>query len=1059
MINKIIRFSVYRPSAVIVGTLIIAVVGWISFQTLPIDAVPDVTNNQVQINSALTGLSTEEAERNVTFPIETAMRGIAGVNQVRSMKRFDISQVTVIFDDEVDIYRARQLVAERLQSVSGLLPKGIQPQPGPVSSGLGEIFHYSIEAEKVAEGQARIEQLMELRTLQDWYVKPRLLTVKGVADVNTIGGFERQFHIQPRSKDMAARGLSYHDLEDALEKTNQNVGGGYVQQTGEQFLVQGVGLLKSMEDIKSVPIKTLENFRIVRMGDVANVALATELRTGAALVRGKEAVIGTAMMLMGENSRTVAIRVADRLKEIQEGMPTGYKLEPLYDRSELVNFTLGTVEHNLLLGAFLVIIVLTLLVGNLRAAFITAVTIPLTLLVSFIFMKHLNISGNLMSLGALDFGIIVDGTVILLDHCVRVLHDRAKTLGRALTKKETKEAIYKAAVEIRTAAGFGQLIIVVVFLPIFSLVGVEGKMFRPMAATFIIAILVALVFSFTLAPALASLLMKGKVEDKEPWIMRKIEHIYAPLLAFILRHRATTVALGVVTTVIGLVLFAKLGGEFLPQLDEGTLLIQTTRPVTVSIDQSVRLQAKTEDLSREFPEVAYTFSKIGTSEIANDPMGVNQADTYIMFKSEKDWPKVDGRKRTRQELATLMTEKLDAELPGQSVLLSQPIQMRFNDLLEGSKSDVSVKLFGDDMDQLATLTQKIADVIGKIPGASELETELRGKSPLLKVTPKESISDLGVPRLAVLDAVAFALGGREVGFLYEGVRRFPIFIRLSEKDRSDLEAIRNLPVGIGSNVTIPLKEAADIKFEQAYSAISREQGKRRAAVMINPRGRDTEGFVEEAQAKVAAEVKLPTGYYTEWGGTFRNLQTARSRLIVLAPLALLMVLLMIYAAFKNIYQTALIFVCVPLALVGGVLGLMFNGLPFSISAGVGFIALSGIAVLNGLVLMNYFNELRRQGVGGDELVKKGTLLRLRPVLMTALVDVFGFLPMMLSSGIGSDVQRPLASVVIGGIASSTILTLAVLPALYRMFEKQMEPYKANGDEIDELIKNPTALPN
>lgn len=1039
MIAKIIRFSVYQPYPILVITTLIAALGWFSFQSLPIDAVPDVTNNQVQINTPLVGLSTEEAERNVTFPLETSMRGIAGVNLVRSLTRFDISQVTVIFDDDVDIYRARQLVSERLQSVSSILPKGIQPQPGPVSSGLGEIFHYSIEAEKVAAGEARVEQLMELRTLQDWYVKPRLLTVKGVAEVNTIGGFERQFHIQPRSKDMAAIGLQFSDIEDALEKTNQNVGGGYVQQTGEQFLVQGVGLLRSIEDIKSVPVKTLENYRTVKISDIADVKLATELRTGAAIVRGKEAVIGTTMMLMGENSRTVAIRVAERLKEIQSGMPAGYKLEPLYNRSDLVNFTIGTVEHNLLLGAFLVIVVLTLLVGNLRAAFITAITIPLTLLASFIAMKSLNISGNLMSLGALDFGIIVDGTVILLDHCVRVLHDKTKVLGRTLTSQETKESVYKAALEIRTAAGFGQLIIVVVFLPLFSLVGVEGKMFRPMAATFIVAILVALVFSFTLAPALASLLMKGKVEDKEPWLMRKLEMLYRPFLVSVLMKRRMALWFGVGATIVGLGLFRMLGGEFLPQLDEGTLLIQTTRPVTISIDQSIWLQAKTEELASEFPEVDYTFSKIGTSEIANDPMGVNQADTYIMFKSDKDWPKVDGRKRTRKELAKLMTEKLDEELPGQSVLLSQPIQMRFNDLLEGSKSDVSVKLFGDDMDQLAKITKEMAAVIEKVPGASEMETELRGTSPLLKITPKESfLRDQGLPRQAVLEAVGIALGGREVGFLYEGVKRFPILIRFSERNRSDLESIRNLPVGVGSHNTVPLNQVADIQFEQAYGAISREQGKRRAAVMINPRGRDTEGFVEEAQRKVQEAIKLPAGYYIEWGGTFKNLQTARSRLLILAPLALLMVLFMIYAAFKNVYQTALVFVCVPLALVGGVLGLMLNGLPFSISAGVGFIALSGIAVLNGVVLMNYFNELRRhEHLAGDELVLKGASLRLRPVLMTALVDVLGFLPMMLSSGIGSDVQRPLASVVIGGIVSSTCLTLAVLPALYRHFEDRM----------------------
>lgn len=1041
MINKIIHFSVYHRNSVLILTGMMAIVGWMSFQSLPIDAVPDVTNNQVQINTSVEGLSTEEVEKNVTFPIETAMRGIADVNQVRSLTRFNLSQVTVIFDDAVEIYRARQLVTERLQLVAANLPKGVTPKPGPVTSGLGEIFHYSIEAEKpAANEEERIQQLMELRTLQDWYVKPRLLTIKGIAEVNTIGGFERQFHIQPNSRKMAAFGLHVTDIEDALESTNQNVGGGYVQQTGEQFLVQGVGVLKSIEDIRAVPVKTLENFKTVTIAEVADVKLATELRSGAALVRGKEAVIGTTMMLLGENSRTVAIRVAERLKEIKEGLPPGYKLEPLYNRSELVNFTLGTVEHNLLMGAFLVIIVLFLLIGNMRAAVITAITIPLSLLFAFIFMKYFSISGNLMSLGALDFGIIVDGAVILLDHCVRVIHDKTQELKRTLTKEELKRTVYEAAVQIRTAAGFGELIIVVVFLPIFSLVAVEGKMFRPMAATFIIAILGALILSFTMVPALASILLTGKVADKEPWIMKMFERLYRPLLDRVLKHKKQTVIAGVAATLVGALLFARLGGEFLPQLDEGTLLIQCTRPVNVSIDQSVALQAKTEEIVSEFPEVANTFSKIGTSEIANDPMGVNQADTYVIFKEEKDFPLVNGKRRTRAELAQALIAKLDAELPGQSVLLSQPIQMRFNDLLEGSKSDVSVKLFGDDMDKLAELTREMAAVIRKVPGADELETELRGKSPLLKVTPKKDVAQkLGVSTREILETVGVAIGGKESGFLYDGVKRFPIFIRMSEKDRSNLEAIKELPVGLSRNATIPLKETATIEFTQAYGAITREEGKRRAAVMINPRGRDTESFVTEAQKAVAEQVKLPAGYYVEWGGTFKNLQTARSRLLVLAPLALLLVLMMIYAAFKNAFQTALIFVCVPLALVGGVIGLMGNGLPFSISAGVGFIALCGIAVLNGVVLVNYFNELHAQGLSGDELIKKGALLRLRPVLMTALVDIFGFLPMMLSQGIGSEVQRPLASVVIGGIVSSTLLTLLLLPALYSIFEKRLTP--------------------
>ena len=1038
MINKIIHFSVYNRILVLLITMILAIFGWISFQSLPIDAVPDVTNNQVQINTAVSGFSPEETERNVTFPIETAMRGVPGVTTVRSLTRFNLSQVTVIFEDDVEIYRARQLVSERLQSIASNLPVGVSPKTGPVTSGLGEIFHYSIEAEKVETGQARIEQLMELRTLQDWYVKPRLLTVKGIADVNTIGGYERQFHIQPNSLKMAHHGISFVDIEDALSKTNKNVGGGYVQQTGEQFLVQAVGLLNDIEDIKSVPVKSNENFSTITVGDIADVKLATQLRSGAALVKGEEAVIGTTMMLLGENSRTVAVRVSDRLKEIQEGMPKGFKLVPLYDRSVLVNYTLGTVEHNLLLGAFLVIIVLSLLVGNLRAALITALTIPLSLLFAFIGMKYLNISGNLMSLGALDFGIIVDGTVILLDHCVRVIHDRTKKAGRELTSEELKQTVYEAAVEIRTAAGFGELIIVVVFLPLFSLVGVEGKMFTPMAATFIIAIISALMLSFTTAPALASILLKGKVEDKEPWIMRKIEHFYKPFLNLSLNHTRPTIIIGVVAALVGAGLFSRLGGEFLPQLDEGTLLIQTTRPANISIDQSVILQSKTEVLSSDFPEVDFTFSKIGTSEIANDPMGVNQADTYIVFKDEKEWPLFGGNKRTRQQLAALMTKKLDAELPGQSVLLSQPIQMRFNDLLEGSKSDVSVKLFGYDMNLLNSLTKQIAEVVSSVEGAGEVETELRGTSPLLKITPKAKLlKTLGVPKQAVLETVGVALGGQEVGVLYEGIKRFPVIVRLSEAERSNLESIENLPVGISQNTTIPLKDAADIKFEETFAAITREQGKRRAAVMVNPRGRDTESFVNEAKDLVEKKIKLPEGYYTEWGGTFKNLQTAKDRLIILAPLALLLVLMMIYAAFKNMIQTALIFSCIPLALVGGVMGLIFNGLPFSISAGVGFIALSGIAALNGVVLINCFNDLHKQGLSGHDLITRGTLLRLRPVLMTALVDIFGFLPMMLSSGIGSEVQRPLASVVIGGIVSSTLLTLIVLPSLYGMFEKRI----------------------
>lgn len=1048
MIRKIIRVSVYHPVLVLLFTLIATIVGGMSFERLPIDAVPDITNVQVQINTPIEGLAPEEIERIITTRVENAMSGIAGVGEVRSITRFGLSQVTVVFEEGTDIYRARQLVSERLQAVTGELPKNARPRLGPVTTGLGEIFHYTVEADKIATGDKRVAQLMELRALQDWYIKPRLLTVKGVAEINTIGGYGKQFHIEPDPKRMARYGLHFNDINEAIEKTNQNAGGGYVQQTGEQFLVQAVGLLRSIDDIEGVPIKSLETFRTLTVGDVAHVTLGKELRTGAALVRGREAVLGTALMLLGENSRTVSSRVAERVHEIQKNLPKGYKIEPLYDRSDLVNATLNTVIHNLVTGAVLVIVILLLLVGNMRAALITAITIPVTLLITFFVMNQLGISGNLMSLGALDFGIIVDGVVIVIDNCVRLIEERKHRLGRALTRREIKDAVFDASLEIRKAAGFGQIIIVMVFLPIFALVGIEGKMFRPMAATFSVAVAIALVLAFTTAPAMASVFFSVGVKDKEPWLMRALRAAYSRILDAALRVRALTIIVGFAAMVAGAVLFARLGGEFLPQLNEGSIVYQFLRPVNISLDQSIAQQELSEAIIGEFPEVAVVFSRIGTSEIATDPMGVNLADTYVLLKDKDQWPKVDGRKRRKDELAAAIVSKLEAELAGQRTLVSQPIQMRFNELLEGTRADVSLKVFGDDMDMLAKLTQQIRSVVGKVRGAGEVEVELRGTSPLLKITPREgSLKKLGVSNREVLESIGIAIGGEEVGFLYEGNKRFPIVVRLSEKERSNLDSIRNLPVGIQGNATAPLHEVASVGFVEAYSSVNREQTKRRAAVLINPRGRDTEGFVKEAQRAVESAVKLPAGYYLEWAGNFKNLQEARSRLLVLTPVALLLVLMMIYAAFRSIPQTLLVFSGVPLALVGGVLGLVLNGLPFSISAGVGFIALSGIAVLNGVVLVNYFNDLRRENLEGEALVKQGALIRLRPVLMTALVDVFGFLPMMLSTGVGAEVQRPLAAVVIGGIFSSTGLTLLVLPALYLAFERWLAPQASENQAV------------
>jgi cobalt-zinc-cadmium resistance protein CzcA len=1039
MLNKIIHFSIYNRGVVLFLTLLMVIAGIYSFQHLPIDAVPDITNNQVQINTIIEGLAPEEIERTVTFPVESSMRGVPGVEQVRSITRFGLSQVTVIFKDSVDIFRARQLVTERLQGVSGNLPNSAKPELGPISTGLGEIYQFVLDFKEKKKGEERVKQLMELKALQDWFVKPRLLTVEGVAEINTSGGFEKQYHVQPDPKKMASFGIHFEDIREALEKVNKNVGGGYVEQTAEQFLIQGVGLIKDSKGIERVPVKGLESFKVVTIGDIAKVTLGKELRTGSATYDGEEVVLGTVMMLLGENSRTVSTRVHSKIDEIRKTLPKDVEITTVYNRSDLVNATLGTVEHNLMMGAFLVTIILLILLGNIRAALITALTIPLSLLATFLVMKPLGISGNLMSLGALDFGIIVDGTVIVLDNCVRFLHDRAKSLGRNLDREEIKKAVYESTVEIRQAAGFGQFIIVMVFLPVFALTGVEGKMFIPMASTFAIAVLLAFVLSFTTAPALASIFLSGKTADKEPKLMGWIRKAYIPFFEFAFKRKNLTMAVGLMSVILGIFLFMTRGAEFLPQLSEGSFAFHMIRPVNSSLSQSVEFQRKADKVVETFPEVAHVFSRIGTSEVATDPMGVNVSDTYIMLKSRDEWPQVDGKKRTFQELTTLMVEKLEKEVPGQTYLASQPIQMRFNELLEGTRADVAVKVFGPDLDKLVEFAKKTQEIVSQVKGAGDVEVDLDGTSPVLRIEPIESnLSAYNGSVKDVLDTVSIALGGQEAGYLYERERKFPIIVRLANDLRSDLGTIRDLPVGVGPNVLVPLSKLANISFKETYGSVNRENSNRRTAVLINLRGRDTESFVLEAQSAVESQLKLPDGYYLEWGGNFKNLEQARSRLLILAPIALSLVLMMIYAAFGSIAQTFLIFACIPMALVGGVIGLILNGLPFSISAGIGFIALSGIAVLNGVVLVNFFNQLKAEGKTGKDLVLSGTLVRLRPVLMTALVAVFGFIPMMISTGIGAEVQKPLASVVIGGIISSTLLTLIVLPILFSRFESRMK---------------------
>lgn len=1036
MINKIVELSVRNRLLVFILAICLVIFGIKSFQELSIDAVPDITNNQIQINTQVDGLIPEEIERMVTFPIEFELNGLPYVESIRSVSRYGISQVTVIFKDEVDVYKARQLVSEKLLTID--LPSGLKPEMGPISSGLGEIFHYSLDYKKTeTDPDKRLLQLMELKSLQDWFIKPRIVGVEGVVEVNTIGGYEKQFFIQPNIKEMSNVGIHFEDIEAAITSTNINVGGAYIQQTAEQFLVRGVGLLKSIEDIENVIVKRLSDFKVIRVKDIAKVQLDREIRTGAATANGHEIIIGTAFMLLGENSRTVALRVEEKIKEIQNDLPQDIELKVLYNRSNMVNATLSTVEHNLLMGAGLVILFLILLVGNFRAALITSLMIPISLLITFILMRLYNVSGNLMSLGALDFGIIIDGAVIVMENCIHRLQDERKKLGRILSREEIVKIVTQATIEIRSAAGFGELIVIVVFVPLFALTGVEGKMFGPMAQTFIMALGAALVLSFTLVPALAATFLSGNISEKKPMLMTWFEKAYRPLLHKSLLYKRTVLLVGGISIVLGGFMFTRLGSEFIPQLDEGDFAIQFIRPANITLDNSLKLQMLSEEIIKKHPQVKDVFARTGTAEVATDPMGVNISDSYIMLHPKKDWPK-DDPVRTKDELISKIKEELEKSIPAQVLMISQPVELRFNELLEGTRAEISAKIYGEDLDKILAYGAEVSEAIRSVKDAGEVELETKGKSPVLQYLPKiEELSQLGVNARPVLDAINTAIGGKEIGHIYEGVRKFPITIRLSEEERSSFETVKKLPVGISEGYTLPIEKLAEINFVESFTSINRENSQRRVAVLINPATRDIESFVLSAQKKVAEKVSFDEGYYIEWGGSFKNLQKAKDRLSVLVPIAMMIIIFMLYAAFKNIYQVALIFACAPMALIGGVVALNIFGIPFSISAGVGFIALSGISILNGVVLISYFNNLVLSGLTPDQVVEQGAMSRLRPVIMTALTDIFGFLPMMFATGLGAEVQKPLATVVVGGIVSATLLTLVVIPTLYRLFYKKM----------------------
>lgn len=1038
MLRKIINYCLLHPIQIVLVAILLVISGLYAFKNLPIDAVPDITNIQVQVNTKVNGFGPEEVERLVTLPIEMSLNGIPGVDQVRSITRYALSQVTVSFEEGTNIYLARQLVSERLQSLKSDLPASAVPILSPVTTGLGEVYHYVLDYKEKATGEKRVKQLSDLRALQEWFLKPRLMTVKGVAEINTIGGHEKQYLIQPDPRKLAQYGLDLEDISIAVSKANRNEGGSYIEQTGDQFLITAKGMFEGIDDIGSVPIRILENLKVLRVRDIAKVQTGVSIRTGAALLNAEEVVIGTVLMLSGANSREVSANVHEKILEVSKSLPKGIELLTIYNRSDLVDDTISTVRENIVAGAVLVIIVLLILVGNFRAALISAIVIPLSLLFSFIAMKYLGISGNLMSLGALDFGVITDGAVIVLDNCLRLLSEKKKGMGRSLTQDEKRQTILEATLQIRKSAGFGEIIVAMAFLPVFAFVGVEGKMFIPMASTFIIAILGSLILSFTFVPAMAMLLIGRDTSDKEPWVMRKLHEFYIPTL-----EKALSFNKAVVLSVIGFLalggFFAvNIGGEFLPKLDEGSIAVQFIRPVSSGITHSVSLDAKSMEVILKTPEVSHVFSRIGTADIALDPMGPNISDSYLMLKPKSEWPLVNGSKRTKEEIIKEIVSNLDELVPGQRILVSQPIQLRFNELLEGTRADVSLKVFGDDINLATETAEKIETVLKTIPGAGDVEVEIKGKQSVLEVVPdKKSLEAYGISQAELLETVGVGLGGLEIGKFYEGQRKFDIVIRLDDKQREDLAEIAKLPVTIAGNKTVPLDNIADLKFKDSFSSYSREHTKRRVAVLINPRGRSTEDFVELAKEKIQKEVKLPPGIYLEWGGNFKNLKEAKERLFILGPLTLFLILFMIHSTFGKLWQTALVAFTVPLAIVGGLISLTISGEPFTLSAGVGFIALCGICVLNGVVLVNFFNDLQEQGIRGKEAIVKGAGLRLRPVLMTALTDVLGFIPMALSHSTGAEVQKPVAIVIIGGVLASTILTLIVLPTLYFLIESKI----------------------
>ncbi|MEM6883936.1 MAG: CusA/CzcA family heavy metal efflux RND transporter [Verrucomicrobiota bacterium] len=1040
MIDKIIEFSLRQRAFVMLVAVVWVGMGLWSGAKLPIDAVPDITNIQVQINTSAGAYAAEEVEKLITFPIENEMSGIPRSELVRSISRYGFSQVTVIFEEGTDIYRARQLVSERMQNVLNELPPGTEPQMAPITTGLGDIFFYTLSYAENApvKPESSYEQLVELKLVQDYLIKPLLRSVPGVAEVNTSGGYDKEIIIRPDVVKLRSVGLSVGDLADKIAENTENTGGGLLEIGGEQVSIRTNGRVAEMEQISNLPVLFQTGAEPLLVKDLAVVEIGSAIRTGASTENGEEALLGGALMLTDENSRIVSNNVAEQLEKIQSKLPEGIVIRTVYDRSDVVGATIGTVRNNLLEGAVLVMAVLFFMLGNIRAAILVALAIPLSMLFALIGMRIGGVSGNLMSLGAIDFGLIVEGSVVMVENAVRRLGLRREQLGRALNPEEKNKEVLQACKEMGKPMFFGVLIITIVYVPILALTGIEGKMFKPMALTVMFALIGSLLLALTLVPVLCSFFLKPQQEKADTRLNRMLRQAYAPVLEFTLQHRWIVLGGAASLFVLSLLLFSRLGAEFVPKLDEGSLSIQMIRSNSTGIGASLDMQMRSEKLLlKKFPEISHTFSRIGTAEVATDPMGTNVADTYVMLKPEAEWRKIDGRRVNKTQLIELMREELITNVPGQNYLFTQPIELRFNEILAGTRADLSVKVFGDDYETLERLADEIRDILVTIPGAGDVEFETSGRNPVLEINPKRD--QLRRYNLHVADinrVVESALAGSEVGTMVEGNRRYPIVVRAPEGVRHDLERIRQLPLRTDEGGLLQLGQVADLEVIDAIGTIGRESIQRRLAVLVNMRGGDTESFVKQAEAKIGQNIQFPDGYYYEFGGQYENLVQARQRLAIVVPVALGLIFMLIFLAFGSVRQALIIITGVPLAVTGGVMALWLRDMPFSISAGIGFIALSGIATLDGIVLVTVFNELREQGRSLMEAVREGAMSRLRPVMMTSLVASLGFVPMALATSAGAEVQRPLATVVVGGVLSEVFLTLVVVPVLYLWLEQR-----------------------